>query len=130
MHSGRIGGQIHNLTDRNRNGAGRWSTGFAASRVAGVILPFTFKGRRHREREGAFADAPPLRLGAFVAPLRPGSGAGGVAGPATAFRRSAPLARGARYALPPPFPCWTGCGGATAVGKGSGALGMPIQQAT
>lgn len=57
-----------------------------ASRVAGVILPFTFPGRRHRELERAFAEAPPRpRLGLFVAPLLPGSGAGGSAGLALAF---------------------------------------------
>ncbi len=57
-----------------------------ASRVAGVVLPFTFPGRRHRELERAFAEAPPRpRLGLFVAPLLPGSGAGGSAGLALAF---------------------------------------------
>ena len=57
-----------------------------ASRVAGLVLPFTFPGRRHRELERAFADAPPRpRLGLFVAPLLPGSGAGGSAGLALAF---------------------------------------------
>jgi hypothetical protein len=51
-----------------------------------VILPFTFKGRRHRELEGALRDAPPgPRLSAFVAPPAPGSGTGGVAGLALAF---------------------------------------------
>jgi hypothetical protein len=60
--------------------------GLGASRVAGVILPFTFRGRAHRELEQAFADVPPpARLGAFVAPLPPGSGAGAAAGIAVAY---------------------------------------------
>ena len=57
-----------------------------ASRVAGVVLPLTFPGRRHRELERALAEAPPRpRLGLFVAPLLPGGGAGGAAGLALAF---------------------------------------------
>jgi len=59
--------------------------GLAASRTVGVILPFTFRGRAHRELEQVFAGIPPsTRLSAFViSPARGGSGA--VAGITVAF---------------------------------------------
>lgn len=76
--------------DRLRNRAvGTMEVGAAilvASRVAGIILPITFPGRRHRELERAFEESPPRpRVGLFVAPLLPGSGAGAAGGLAVSF---------------------------------------------
>jgi hypothetical protein len=57
-----------------------------ASRVAGIILPFSFRGRRHAELEKVFRETPPgPRLSAFVAPGSPGGRGGMTAGLALAF---------------------------------------------
>lgn len=74
---------------KHRRAVGVFAAGAAVlvgSRIAGVILPFTFRGRRRWELERVFAEAPSgLRLGAFVAPLAPESGGGGAAGLTLSF---------------------------------------------
>ncbi|WP_242355697.1 P13 family porin, partial [Anaeromyxobacter sp. SG64] len=67
----------------SRSGSVLLGTGAAlilGSRVGGVILPFTFSGRRHREAERALrALPPPVTAMPALLPIAPGRGAPGAA---------------------------------------------------
>ncbi|MFO0582252.1 MAG: hypothetical protein U0229_08275 [Anaeromyxobacter sp.] len=87
---GEGGGRPPGEVDRaKRVGNGLIAGGFgllAVSRVAGLVLPFTFHGRAHHELSRAFADAPAApKVAAFVLPVPSSRGAGAVGGVAVAF---------------------------------------------
>ena len=87
---GEGGGRPPGEVDRaKRVGNGLIAGGFgllAVSRVAGLVLPFTFHGRAHHELSRAFADAPAApKVSAFVLPVPSARGTGAVGGVAVAF---------------------------------------------
>jgi hypothetical protein len=82
-------GETPGWTEAERERKHRLAVGVAAagaavvvgSRIAGVILPFSFRGRRRWELERVLDDAPPgPEVAAFVEPLAPWSHPGAVAG--------------------------------------------------
>jgi hypothetical protein len=68
-------------TQHTHSGDGLIAAGallIVGSRVAGVILPFTFRGRRHAETEGALDRLPAaLTVSPALLPVSPAPGAGG-----------------------------------------------------